>query len=107
VTAMPPASDAVATSADSSAGPQEPPRSDRKRHTARKYGRPWRGAKSAPSVMIRPEPMPLPKPIAVAAISNVAKPPVNGIASSATPMIAIDGTATQRRPFKSITRPAG
>ncbi len=51
--------------------------------------------------------MPLPKPMAVAASSSVIAPTVNGMHSMATPMISIDGTATQRRPLRSITLPAG
>ena len=57
--------------------------------------------------MIIPEPMPLPKPISSEATSSVAVPCVNGVSTSATPMISIEGTATQARPLRSITLPAG
>ena len=57
--------------------------------------------------MIIPEPMPLPKPISSDAISSVWAPCVKGVSSKATPMMAIDGTATQTRPLRSITLPAG
>jgi hypothetical protein len=39
--------------------------------------------------------------------SSVSAPWVNGISIIARPMISIDGTATQARPFLSITLPAG
>ena len=57
--------------------------------------------------MIIPEPMPLPKPIRSEASSSVTAPCVNGVSVIATPMISIDGTATQARPLRSITLPAG
>lgn len=43
--------------------------------------------------MIIPEPIPLPKPMASEASKSVLKPEVNGISSSAVPMMSIDGTA--------------
>jgi hypothetical protein len=57
--------------------------------------------------MIIPEPMPLPKPISSDASSSVIALCVNGVSIIATPMMSIDGTATQARPRRSITLPAG
>lgn len=85
VVAMPAAKDKLAASNDRSAGPHEDPISDIRRHTPRKCARPCCGEWSAPRVMIIPEPMPLPKPMASEASNSVVKPDVKGIHSIAYP----------------------
>ena len=81
--------------------------SDSSRHTPRKWARPRAGEWSAPRVITMPEPRPLPKPTSSEASRKGITDAVKGIVSSATPMIAMHGTATQLRPLVSISLPAG
>src|SRR5690606_34516331 len=107
VTQMPAASEPIAAPADTTSGPAALPESASSRHTPRNWARSPGGAVSAPSVMITPEPMPLPNPSSIATPTSGPIVPVSGSSTSATPMTSIDGTATHSRPLTSITLPAG
>jgi hypothetical protein len=65
------------------------------------------GAKSAPSVIIVPEPRPLPKPITMPAASNPWNPSVNGIIAMPTDISVKLGMIANFRPNRSIRKPAG
>ncbi len=77
------------------------------RNAARNCPRPPAGAASELIVMMMPLDMPLPTPMssATAAIDETSR--VSGSSRNARPRTAIDGTATQRRPKRSIALPAG
>ena len=54
-----------------------------------------------------PEPMPLPKPMIMAVRVRVPTAWVKGMTTKEMPSTAAHGTATQRRPYRSMTLPAG
>ena len=97
---------AVATT-ETTSGPVAVPVSLMVRQTERKPIFPSVGATSAPSVITMPEPMPLPKLMAIATSASDAVRPVSGSSVVAPPRMTIDGMATLSRPKWSITQPDG
>ncbi|CPU65213.1 Uncharacterised protein [Mycobacteroides abscessus] len=78
-----------------------------RRHTLRKVGRTSAGATSAPSVMTMPEPMPFPTPSTAATTASAGAVCASGSTARPTAIVSMDGTATHRRPNRSMTLPAG
>src|SRR5688500_18291563 len=78
-TQAPPERSTAAATAPTSSGPVTAPTSPMSRQIPRNSPVAPGGARSAPSVIIRPEPSPLPNPISMATSSRVRKSRVNGI----------------------------
>src|SRR5690606_36948740 len=104
---IPAPSEISAVMADKKNGPELVPVSEIKRHRPKNWVRPSSGAASAPSVITMPEPKPLPSPISMHTSTNGTRVVQRGIAANDSPNSNVQGRATQRRPYSSITFPAG
>ena len=107
LTTMPATRPAAAVTPDRMSGPTPCPVSDSSRHSPRNVGRPISGETSADSVITMPDPIPLPNPISIATSVRVSALWVAVISMNESPRTSAHGTATQRRPCRSMTFPAG
>lgn len=102
-----PASGMAVVSPLMTAGPAALPLSDISRQPPRNCTLASAGDASAPRVMTRQEPMPLPIPRTTATAVRAAKVWVSGRRNIPTPRTSMLGTATHIRPKRSMTPPAG
>ena len=84
-----------------------PPRSPTKRHSPKNTPRPSSGARSAPSVIMVPDPMPLPRPTTTNARSRPEKSCARGMAAMPILWTKKLGTEAYLRPQWSMIMPAG
>ena len=104
---MPAARDDSVATTETTTGPAALPASLITRHTDRNGNLPSAGATSAPSVIMMPEPIPLPTLISIASTVSMRALCASGSAIMLAPMINIAGTAMNSRPCRSMTFPDG